>query len=384
MSIVTFSEPLLQRLTATDRRILRDRILCGFCIQLNKRSRTFLVCTTVHGEPFRLTLGRWPLMSVEEARSAAADVLRSCRKGERPVPPAAKSLSLQQVLPAYAEAKGIKPSSFKRYESMLRTHFLDWQCVPATQLNCGAFREHCQRFAATNGKAVVEVARGLIGAMFKYVNAVHGLALETPFEKLGAAGLLPERAQPRARILQEQDLPKWSGAVQQMPEKQRDYLILLLLTGLRRNEAVDLVKENIDWDNGLIHIPDTKTGNPHSLPVTGYIKPILERRLENLETGQKLFAGISADHVAAMACRLGAPRFMLHDLRKLLATVGEKQRHGDAVLRRILNHKAKKADTLHRHYVSLSVGDISVPLERIQQELMSLCTGGLAAIIDRA
>lgn len=72
-----------------------------------------------------------------------------------------------------------------------------------------------------------------------------------------------------------------------------------------------------------------------------------------------MFKGVSAEHVHSMAMRLGSPRFMLHDLRKMLATVGEKLGGSSAVLRRILNHTAPKTDVLHRHYVGLGVGDAS-------------------------
>ena len=64
MAIVTFTEALLQRLSATDGRILRDKAVCGFCLKLNKRCMTFLI---VQGRQLRMTLGRWPLLSVEEA-----------------------------------------------------------------------------------------------------------------------------------------------------------------------------------------------------------------------------------------------------------------------------------------------------------------------------
>ena len=81
MSILTLSDPLLQRLTVTDGRIVRDKVLCGFCVRLNKRSRTFLVATSVQGKQLRMMLGRWPLIGVEEARSMAVEVLRECRAG---------------------------------------------------------------------------------------------------------------------------------------------------------------------------------------------------------------------------------------------------------------------------------------------------------------
>jgi hypothetical protein len=73
-----------------------------------------------------------------------------------------------------------------------------------------------------------------------------------------------------------------------------------------------------------------------------------------------------------MAMRLGDRRFMLHDLRKLVATVGEKLGLGDAVLRRILNHTAPKSDVLHRHYVGLNSGDVAGALVQIQDAMVGL------------
>jgi hypothetical protein len=63
---------------------------------------------------------------------------------------------------------------------------------------------------------------------------------------------------------------------------------------------------------------------------------------------------------------------MLHDLRKLVATVGEKLGIGKAVLRRILNHTAPKSEVLQRYDVGLGVSDVREGLERIQCELGQL------------
>ena len=73
-----------------------------------------------------------------------------------------------------------------------------------------------------------------------------------------------------------------------------------------------------------------------------------------------------------MAQRQGAPRFMLHDLRKMVATVGQKMGISDAALRRILNHTAAKTDVLNRHYVGLTSEDVLEGLQRIQDELNTL------------
>ena len=41
MPIVLISESLLRRRQVTDGRILRDRQLCGFCVRMNAKKRSF-------------------------------------------------------------------------------------------------------------------------------------------------------------------------------------------------------------------------------------------------------------------------------------------------------------------------------------------------------
>ena len=373
MSILTLSDPLLQRLQVTDGRIVRDKVLCGFCVRLNKRSRTFLVATSVQGKQLRMMLGRWPLISVEEARSMAVEVLRECRAGRPPVRAKQRQLpTLLELIAEYCTAKKLKASSLKRYGSIIRTHFAPWMDQPVSALTGAAFSEHCHHFAQNTGNALVEVGRGLLGALLRYVNAVYDLKLESPFDKLAAAGLMPERTKPRARLLRETDLPAWRAALDKIGEKQRDYLLLLLYTGLRRDEGHNLTPADIDFNAGLLSVADTKNGKPHSLPITPMMEDILRRRCDGLADADRLFKGVSKEHVYSMAIRQGAPRFMLHDLRKLLATTGERLKVGDAVLRRILNHTAPKSDVLHKHYVSLDVEDVRPALVMIQRELVNI------------
>jgi integrase len=373
MPIVTLSDALIQRLTTNDRRILRDRTLSGFCLRLNKRSKTFIVATTSNSLQVRVTIGRWPIYSTDEARSLAAQLLREFRNGDVPRKPTQHKLpTLREILPLYANAKGLKLSSLNRYESILRVHFDGWMDCSLRELASSAFDKHCHAFAQSRGAAIVEVGRGLIGAIFRYMNAVYGLNFESPFAQLAAAGLMPNRAEPRPRRLQESELPDWYEALQLMPEKQRDILLLLSMTGLRRNEGGMLRKNQVDFRKGLLHIPETKTGQPLVLPITPIMREILCRRAVGLTDEEMLFDGVALEHLADMAMRAGAPSFMLHDLRKMLATTGERLGLSDAVIRRILNHKAKRSDTLHRHYIQLSPQDINLQLESIQIQLLSL------------
>lgn len=373
------SESLLLRDGLKQGTVLRDRVLCGFCLKVNARTKTFMVATSVRGRQFRRTLGRWPLLSVSEARDRAIELIRDCRNGVMPTAPAktVRELpTLSEVIPAYSSAKKLKASSQTRYQSFFRTHFADWLHRPVTDMQGRDFAAHCHDFAKSKGAALVELGRGVIGSLFKYLNAVHGLDLATPFNKLAAAGLMPERAKPRPRTLQASDLPAWKKAVDTLSAPQRDCLMLLLYTGLRRNECSELKRSQIDLERGVLSIPMTKNGKPHSLPVTPAMRDILSRRCRGLQPDAKLFQGVSAEHLSEMAVRAGAPKFMLHDLRKLLASVGKAEGFSDAILRRVLNHTPPKADTLNRHYISADTEQTSAALQGIQLALLKLTQTG--------
>ena len=371
--IVLISESMLRRSRVVDGRLLRDSVLCGFCVRMNARKRAFRIATSVAGKQFRMTLGYWPLMSVEEARAKAMEVLRECRAGTVSSKAVVRVLpTVRAALVAYCDAKGIKDSSRKRYDSLIRTHFSDWLDRSVGELGSQSFSEHCHAFAKSKGNALVDVGRGVVTALIKYINAVHGLNIEAPFNKLAAAGLMPAHSQPRARVLQISELPAWKLAVDKLGEKQRDFLLLTLYTGLRRNECRELQRQQIDLATGVLSVPMTKNGKPHSLPITPMMREILERRCDGLKDDDQLFKGVSAEHIHSMAMRLGSPRFMLHDLRKLGATVGEKLGLGDAVLRRILNHTAPKTDVLHRHYVGLNEADVAGALAGVQEALVGM------------
>ncbi|MBE2967654.1 integrase family protein [Burkholderia cepacia] len=375
MAIVTLSDVLLSKRAAKPGTVLRDKVLCGLCLRVGSRTQTFCIATTVRGQPVRLTLGRWPLITVAQARELALPILRQCRAGDFVKPARIQLPTLRQTLDEYGAARKVKASSLQRYRSLLTTHFAEWLDKPVSALSGAAFRQHCHEFVQTRGAALVDLGRGVIGSLLKYLGAVHNIDIQSPFARLGAAGLMPARPAARARKLAETRLPEWTKGVDTLPESQRDYLRLLMLSGLRRNEGLGIRRHDVDFDKGELTIPDTKNGKPHTLPITKAIREILARRCDGLEPGGLLFAGVSGEHVAEMAERAGAPTFTLHDLRKQLASVGARIGIGDAILRRILGHMPKTSDVLHRHYVSLTSSDIRLELERIQQELLTKCGG---------
>ena len=102
------------------------------------------------------------------------EALRECRAGRNPIKTMQGTLpTLAEALTRYCNDKRLKPTSRASYDSMIRIHFTPWKDQPVTALTGTAFSEHCHQFAKSNGAVIVEVGRGLMGAMIRYLNAVY-------------------------------------------------------------------------------------------------------------------------------------------------------------------------------------------------------------------
>ena len=70
----------------------------------------------------------------------------------------------------------------------------------------------------------------------------------------------------------------------------QDYLIMLLFTGLRPSEGINLEWSNIDFKNKLLNITDTKNHEDHTLLLSEYIINLLLKR-KSESKGKFVFPG---------------------------------------------------------------------------------------------
>lgn len=57
----------------------------------------------------------------------------------------------------------------------------------------------------------------------------------------------------------------------------RDYLLLVVFTGLRRKEAAGLTWSNMDLSDKTLRIIETKSNQTHTLPLSDFLFELLQR-----------------------------------------------------------------------------------------------------------
>jgi len=72
----------------------------------------------------------------------------------------------------------------------------------------------------------------------------------------------------------------------QTRETVRDYLLLVLFPGLRREEAARLTWDNVDLKARTLTVTDAKNNQDHTLPLSDFLYELLARRKESATNGR--------------------------------------------------------------------------------------------------
>ncbi len=156
------------------------------------------------------------------------------------------------------------------------------------------------------------------------------------------------------------------------------YLILLIFTGLRRQEAATLKWNQIDFKQKTLTIVDTKNHDSHTLPLSDYLYDLLTQR-KNIATTEYVFPSSGAGgyiveprkQMEKVIQSSGIP-FIIHDLRRTFITIAEGLDISAYAVKRLANHKMKQDIT--SGYIITDVERLRKPMQQITDYLLK-CMG---------
>jgi integrase len=128
---------------------------------------------------------------------------------------------------------------------------------------------------------------------------------------------------------------------------------LLLFTGCRRSEILHLRWSEIDWERGLLLLPDSKTGKK----VVVLSAPALQILSDLEQLGEYVIFGNDVDRPRADLGRpwdlirhhAGLPGLRLHDLRHSFASIGAGSGMGLPLIGKLLGHKHTQTTQKYAH-----------------------------------
>ena len=363
----------------------------------NAGVKTFSVFRRIKGgQPERITLGRFPEMTVEQARKLAARVNAAIEEGSNPadVKRAHKGEpTLSEFFIEYGERHGQKKRAWRDDQQRYR----DYLAKPLGARKLSAIskemlgrilsdmeRDHKAGATVNNVRAL---ASGLFGKAIEW-----SYLINNPVK-----GIKTRKSNKRDRFLQADELPRFFASVgEETNELIRDYVLLSLLTGARRANVLAMRWSEINLAEGIWRIPDTKNGTPQNVTIAPEAMTILKARKHDAD-GAFVFPGegtsghlaeprkgwvriLDRDELKQLTMRIGGTfsvppgeslgeslkrarldakkvkidtegcrirDLRIHDLRRTLGSWQAKQGASLAIIGKSLNHKSQAATAIY-------------------------------------
>lgn len=398
-SVVDKINPVLDK----DQVFYRDENLKGFALRVTSTGmKSFVVETRIDGKVKRITLGKYGVITVEEARKQAKTLLGQIARGDNPIAEKKsnkiKLMTLDSVLSDYLKArKDLKEFTVSDYRNVLRQVMPDWLNKPLINITREMIAKRHAEYGITNSKARSNYAMRVLRAVFNF--AVHEYQLENgqsiisvnPVEYLSHTRSW-FRVDRKNTVIKSHQLAEWHNGLMKLAEQEdypqammwRDYFLLILFTGLRRMEAASLPWKDIDFKARTFTVQDTKNREIHTLPMSDFLYELFLRR-KQFKTSEFVFPAPSkTGHIMeprkAMlkVAELAGVTFTVHDLRRTFATTAESLDLPAYALKRLLNHKMTHDVTAG--YIMRDVERLRKPMQRITDYLIKQMAGSLEVL----
>ena len=357
----------------------------------NKGAKSFVVIRRVNNKIVRVTLGRYPAMTIDQARTEARKQLglmvtgidpNKAKKAER-----AKGTTLNQCLEDYLSIRAsLAENTKKGYRAIIKNHLSDWQDK--------ALKDIDRDMVATRHKRIVDggeavAANNVMRCLRALFNFAHGqyedehgkpFFTDNPVTRISHTRTwTPEKR--RTTIIRANELPLWIKAVDELrasdnncidesPALVADYLEFCLFSGLRRDDVLCLRWEQVELDTALMHpVIHKKQKEVITLPLTDYLIAILERR-KKVQLNEYIFAGRGGDgrfddpkRQIAKVVKLTGIHFSSHDLRRTFISVAESLDISTYAIKRLCTHSL--GGDVTAGYIQMDVERLRAPMQKI-------------------
>ena len=357
-------------------------------------ARSFLVRRRVNGKPRMNTIGRYPEMTINQAREKAREVINLIENGINPKDQLkenqSKAITLEKVVSDYMISRGtnLKDNTKKGYISAFNNYLSDWANMPISEIKRSMVEKKHRDITKKSPTRANTVMRQL-RAYFNYAMGEYEDGNENPIFLYNPVSKLSHikawnREKRKQTVIKTYDLKSWYEAVMELPQHQykdiyiesaevcRDLFLFILFTGLRRREASTLKWDDIDFKDHSLTIENTKNHESHSLPLTPFLLEVLERRRSD---SPYIFQGSDpGKHIndpkkqVKRVRKISGVYFNLHDLRRTFITIAESLDINTYALKRLINHKDQRDVT--SGYIITDMERLREPMNKISNYIL--------------
>ncbi len=408
MPSVKFTQRYIDNLSETEQlTVYFDTSMTGFGIYTKGKVKTYFVKSRAGKKQIKMTIGRANVFTLAEARVEAKDKLSQMAKGIDPVAlkkqEQVAGTTLEDAFKGYCDTRSLKPRTVKTYDDLLRLYMSDWLSRPLGTITKEMVAQRHKTVGENVGEAASNNLMRTFRALYNYARTLsEGAIAENPVQRLSQTRQW-YKVDRRRTVINAHELKPWYDAVKVIENVViRDYLLLTIFTGLRKQEGLTLKWANVDMRNKTFTITDTKNGRPHTLPMSNFLHSLFQE-IQGYRTNEYVFPGPGeAGHLvepkkqimfverhteltlnevttkAELDRKIGENpdnivpgiKFCLHDLRRTFVTIAESLDISYAALKRLLNHS--DGNDVTGGYLQITTDRLRDPMERISTRIMEL------------
>ncbi len=321
-------------------------------------TKTLSVLRRIKGILERITLGRYPDLTIEQASRKAAtinsDIANDLNPGE--VKRGRKAeLTFSALFAEYLERHS-KPN--KKTWAEDKSKYDTYLAKPLGNKKLSTIdRSSIATIHSKVTRAGHPVTANRVKAL---VSSIFGWGVSAGLWKTNPAlGIRLNREHSRDRFIQGDELPKFFQALaDEQNDTMRDYFLLSLLTGARRANVLSMQWKDVNLKRGEWRIKETKSGTPQTVTLSPEALTVLRNRILNIKPSESMtfvFPGDgSSGHLIEpkkgwkrILERAGIDDLRIHDLRRTLGSWQAKTGASLVTIAKSLNHKNQNTTAIY-------------------------------------
>ena len=338
--------------------------------------KTFSVFRWVKGSrrPERVTLGRFPDISVEKARTMAAEINATIAKGDNPADAMRKfkgELTLGGLFLDYLERHAkVHKKSWIEDQRQFDRYMKKFSGRKLSSFQPSDFQRLHHKIGEKNGVYAANRLLSLLRAMFNRAKDWGIWNKDNPTQ-----GIKKFKEKSRDRFLQSDELPKFFQALQEEENgAMRDYFLVSLLTGARRANVLSMRWVDVNFERKEWRIDETKSGDSQTVPLTPEVTNILQER-KKVADSIFVFPGKGkSGHMVEpkfswkrILTRAGLQDLRIHDLRRTLGSWQAASGSSLPIIGKSLNHKNASTTTI---YARIDLDPVRKSVETANEAIM--------------
>jgi integrase len=360
MAHVAFTKRTLEALppaSGSQRIYHYDTQVRGLAVAVSHAGRkTFCLYRKISGRPERIPIGRFPDLTVEQARGIAHDLNAAIAKGLNPADrlrTGRRELVLADLFQEYvARHVSIHCKSAHNVEWLFKVCLAPLSKRKLSSIRSGDVVRLHSELGRSRGPYTANRSVELLRTMF---NRAHLWELfHGPNPTLGVQRF---REQKRARFLHADELPRFfQSLAEEFNRDAREFFLLSLLTGARRSNVQAMRWDEINFNRSTWTIPalHAKGGEAMVVPLVASAVAILSDR-QGAANSQWVFPGRGkTGHLVEpktawrrLLYRAGLRDLRMHDLRRTLGSWQAATGASLPIIGKSLGHKSTEATAIY-------------------------------------